>query len=800
MEKFSHESKIKYTKFKSWTLKDKIENKGFYNTYRVTKVENNKKITTILKIITMPNERLTEYAKQNNKLKKGKENTNYFESIVNLIENNIKKILNLSKNENLLKILDYEVVKSKDSTSWDIYIQLEDLKLLKENYNLKEISNKQIITIGTQICKAIVLLHSENIIHCNIKEDSVYVSDKGEYKLGNYDFEYEIKNVIDEKSVNSMPHLPPENFNKGKYNKKTDIYSFGLYLYKLMNVGRIPFLTYYPSEINVDDILNANSVRMKDIPFPKPLRATKEVADIIIKACSYNAESRYKTINDMYIELEKVLTNKTYGENDLKTDLEKLSEKSKLLNENLNNIKNFKEGKVKKKQTQKNSSFKNSIPTSNSIDYSNSEITLLMDDSKSENSLSYLGNVIKESSFKKFSKSKDNFKSYFQEKSTFKRKILLIPIAVFIFSIIFLILYKVDNYENTTGTLLYENNIIKSEVSGTIDTLNFEENNSVKKDDSLIEISTKNEELVTIENSIKEQEKNLTYYDKEIESIDSGENLFDKDDEGEAEYYENFDSFEKNVQKSLGDIIKNNETPKELLERLNEELSEADLYLNSLNSGENLIESSDNVYYIRFEEYQESIKNLEGDDLKEAETKEIKKIKNEISEKIDEIVELKKQLKIHDDYYKELVNARIDKANEKIEELETKKDNNDYPTEIYKIESSTNGELKLIGDFKQGDKINEGDEIFEIIPDEYKMTTDIKLNKDVKSGQYFDFEILDSNKNIESKISNVKETDNGISLELTVDKDKLGIESLKEDKKYKIKYLSGRESLLFSLF
>lgn len=99
-------------------------------------------------------------------------------------------------------------------------------------------------------------------------------------------------------------YMAPEVFRGERYDSRVDIYSLGLVMYRLLNDGRLPFFPAYPAPITFSDRENAMAQRMNGIAFPAPKYADTKVAEIILKACAYNAEDRFATPAEMRQALE----------------------------------------------------------------------------------------------------------------------------------------------------------------------------------------------------------------------------------------------------------------------------------------------------------------------------------------------------------------------------------------------------------------------------------------------------------------------------------------------------------------
>ncbi|MEN8907570.1 MAG: hypothetical protein ABF289_16585, partial [Clostridiales bacterium] len=536
------------------------------------------------------------------------------------------------------------------------------------------------------------------------------------------------------------------------------------------------------------------------------LRATNEVYKIILKACSFNISDRYKSIIQISKELENIIVNKKYGEFDLEKEMNKKTQKSDDINNFIN--KNFKKNSKSKKN---NSTFNfKKKKSANSFKSSEDEATILMmdDSKKKDENVIHFGDVVKDVSYQTVVSSTSNLKNYLSKKPFYKSKKIIIPLITISMVIVFLFLYKVEVYDNSVGIVKQDQNIIlKSDVTGIIESVDYSESKIVQNEQVLLTVAVKNSQLDKLEKDLEKENSNIKIYNKELKSIEEGENLFDKEKKDEIEYYENYNSFLVNLRKKLNGSIKSNENPKQALNRLNTDLSNANLFLNSITSNQNLIEDTNSKYYKIFEDYINDSKKLSKDEVKEFKKTETKDISDDIENKVDNIVKFKESLKEHNDYYTEIVNERMEKSTENIESINEKLGNkDDFESEIHDVKSISEGDVIALKDLKKGDNINIGDTILEIIPNKLIMESELEIkdSSNLKSGKNFKFEIIDTDKkkSVESKIVDVPKSDKDkIKVELQVDKSKLGIEnSLEEDLEFKIKYLKGKQSLLFNFF
>jgi serine/threonine protein kinase len=124
------------------------------------------------------------------------------------------------------------------------------MKTIKKSNQNQSLTESDVIKLALDLCNALELCHSKSIMHRDIKEANIFVSNNNTYKLGDFGVSKDISNATHlETKVGTINYMPPEIFSGKKYTKNADIYSLGIVLYKLLNHGRIPFLPTYPNEI-----------------------------------------------------------------------------------------------------------------------------------------------------------------------------------------------------------------------------------------------------------------------------------------------------------------------------------------------------------------------------------------------------------------------------------------------------------------------------------------------------------------------------------------------------------------------
>lgn len=127
-------------------------------------------------------------------------------------------------------------------------------EILEEDKKLPE---KEIRKIAMQLVAGLFYLHSNNVIHRDIKPQNVLISANGIIKICDFGFARAIENKAMITSIKGTPlYMAPELLKEYPYNQKADLWSLGVILYELF-VGQPPFYTNnFPTLMN--KIVNDN--------------------------------------------------------------------------------------------------------------------------------------------------------------------------------------------------------------------------------------------------------------------------------------------------------------------------------------------------------------------------------------------------------------------------------------------------------------------------------------------------------------------------------------------------------------
>jgi len=220
------------------------------------------------------------------------------------ISREYKLMAKMRDNPNVVRCDAFMDVQHEDGLGWDIYIKMELLTPLMKCLD-KVQTEEQIRRLGMDMCNALVACQEKNIIHRDIKPQNIFLSDKGQFKLGDFGIARTAERTTRATAgIGTYSYMAPEVEKNEAYGKTADIYSLGLVLYWLLNERRSPFEPLPPAVPGYGDEENARNRRFAGEQIPAPKNGSKELKAIILKACAYDPKKRYQSAKDMRFALE----------------------------------------------------------------------------------------------------------------------------------------------------------------------------------------------------------------------------------------------------------------------------------------------------------------------------------------------------------------------------------------------------------------------------------------------------------------------------------------------------------------
>ena len=208
----------------------------------------------------------------------------------------------LNGSANVVSCDDVRYVQHEDGIGWDIFIKMELLTPLTRALPEK-IPEAQVLKIAKDLCNALVLCRRFNIVPRDIKPQNIFVSESGDYKLGDFGVAKTVEKTMGGTKVGTYRYMAPEVYNNQPYGGGADIYSLGLVLYWLLNERRMPFLPLPPEKLSAGMEEKARLRRFQGEPLPAPAYGSEGLKRIVLRACAYDPRDRYRTAEEMLEDL-----------------------------------------------------------------------------------------------------------------------------------------------------------------------------------------------------------------------------------------------------------------------------------------------------------------------------------------------------------------------------------------------------------------------------------------------------------------------------------------------------------------
>lgn len=287
---------------------EKIGSGGFGTVYKVSKTNAAGTYVRALKHITLPTKK--QYASVLNSMGGDYAKADdYFAGALNDIVNEIKILSTLSESgvNNIVRYYENDIIETYSPKTYDIYILMEFLTPFTDYVEKRDFTVRDVIGVGKDILRALVSCHEKNIIHRDIKDDNIFVSPDGVFKLGDFGVSKALKDKSRAESVKGTPNfIAPEVYlGKEKYDNTVDVYSLGIVLYKLLNKMRNPFLPAFPAPYTTADEDAAFEARMTGRVPELPVMAQNVLGQIVLKAIMPR-DQRYNSAREFLAALEGV--------------------------------------------------------------------------------------------------------------------------------------------------------------------------------------------------------------------------------------------------------------------------------------------------------------------------------------------------------------------------------------------------------------------------------------------------------------------------------------------------------------
>lgn len=206
------------------------------------------------------------------------------------------------KHENVIEVYDYS---SDDENCTWLVTELIDGSSLRQIVDRVERPMPEVaVMIVTEVVRALRAAHTIGIVHRDVKPDNILVGKAGRPKLSDFGIAQvvnETRMTLTGNLVGSPSYMSPEQANGKRTDHRTDLFSAGILLYRLV-CGTLPFR-------GTTAIETIRKVSIGEFTDPVELEAGCQgaVAGIIRRALAIDIAERYQTADEMLSDLSAVL-------------------------------------------------------------------------------------------------------------------------------------------------------------------------------------------------------------------------------------------------------------------------------------------------------------------------------------------------------------------------------------------------------------------------------------------------------------------------------------------------------------
>lgn len=167
---------------------------------------------------------------------------------------------------------------------------------------------QEVLKLAYDVGLALQRAHNNNILHRDVKLENVFYSEpQKQYKLGDFGMAKKTDDGFASTIVFTKGYVAPEvRTSEDRYDNTADIYSFGMMLYVLMNNLKFPESNTY--SVNSSAQYSPGYI----VPYPDG-----DISDdfylVIAKACMYDPDQRYQSMEEMILDIEKLMYSDSLG-------------------------------------------------------------------------------------------------------------------------------------------------------------------------------------------------------------------------------------------------------------------------------------------------------------------------------------------------------------------------------------------------------------------------------------------------------------------------------------------------------
>ena len=197
------------------------------------------------------------------------------------------RALSRLRHPNIVQLLDT----FKENGNYYIVLEYIDGPTVEQLVERRPLPVRQAVDIALAVCQALSHAHSQGIIHRDIKGSNIMLTRDNVVKVTDFGIARLVTEMREEgpRRAGTLETMPPEVIQKGKADKRSDIYSLGVVLYQMLT-GRLPFQAEEVAALAYQHAMT---------PPPRPRDFNRQVPEalekVVLRALAKKPEDRYPT-------------------------------------------------------------------------------------------------------------------------------------------------------------------------------------------------------------------------------------------------------------------------------------------------------------------------------------------------------------------------------------------------------------------------------------------------------------------------------------------------------------------------
>lgn len=209
---------------------------------------------------------------------------------------------------NIVPMLGYSVLSGTDSADHEIFILFDRVECLDE---MRIHDTRPIMEMCRDICNALEYMRKRRLIHCDIKPSNIYY-DGVKWLLGDFG---SVCVSGEAPEYCSEGYCSPEAIRGERCDVRSDIYSLGISMYRLLSGGRLPFCAVPCSETDEASVYQAIGRRLSGVEITPIPDISEDVNSLLLKMCRFDSRERFRKPSEVSKRAENIIRSDSSSDN-----------------------------------------------------------------------------------------------------------------------------------------------------------------------------------------------------------------------------------------------------------------------------------------------------------------------------------------------------------------------------------------------------------------------------------------------------------------------------------------------------